>query len=312
MSVIGPSDTEIEPASQAMALRYKKVDSIESKRSVVANEGTPASEQQQREIDFMGYIQQVALFILASPDGFETYQVAKPEGQLNKIIYNDKFSDDNLIKKKSTHTPSMVEVSFMNNYISKILQSIVIDFDAIERSIHHEAEHIKETKPTYEKFRTFSDMFEIAPLRINLDELFYTQVGMELRDRFNRYNDTEMAKSIAKTLKARLEESPALEAAIAFSDPVLFEQLSLEELAELEISGIDDFRLFIVTEAEGRYFALIRDFIQVLELAQNHGWFPSIEVFTEKQAKEAGGVQKIASNWSPRVHTIFDRKSMAI
>ena len=135
----------------------------------------------------------------------------------------------------------------------------------------------------------------------------HSKLGMERTHECRMEVGAKNTHSIAKVLRFELEKSPALEAAIAYPDPTLLEQLSLEELAELEIDGPDDFRLFIVTEADGCYFDLVYSFNPVLELAENFGWFPSIEVFSITQAEEAGGLKNLARNWSPLVHSIFHR-----
>ena len=45
-----------------------------------------------------------------------------------------------------------------------------------------------------------------------------------------------------------------------------------------------------------------------VKVAEDIGWFPSIEVFTAAQAKEAGGLEQLAKSWSPLVHSIFRSK----
>ena len=130
---------------------------------------------------------------------------------------------------------------------------------------------------------------------------------MEFTHKLVQEDDAKMAEFIAKTLRPGLEESSALEAAIAFPDPTLLEQLSLEELAELQINGPKDFCLFILTEDEGYYFDLVYSFTPVLDLVEDFDWSPSIEVFTVAQAEEAGGLENLARSWSPLVHSIFHR-----
>lgn len=118
----------------------------------------------------------------------------------------------------------------------------------------------------------------------------------------------KVADDIANLLTPRLLKSPALEAAIAFPDPDLLAKLPMKDLAELEIGRSDSFCLFVVTEADGCYFDLVYSFNPVLELAEDLGWFPSIEVFTAAQAEEAGGLEQLAKSWSPLVHSIFHSK----
>ena len=307
MSVIRPLDVETGSATKILDSQYKKVDSIESKRSVTANRGTPVSERQKLEISFMVYIQQVISLRISSLDGFETYQVANPEGLLDKVTYDDKFPDDNLIRKESAFSPSVFEPSFLNNYFSKILPNTIINSDTIEKSTHSEEKLAKGTRTSYKEFKTSSNILEISAHQNSLDKLFYSQLIMKLRHKSSEKSNAKMAEFIAKTLRPGLEASSALEAAIAFPDPTLLEQLSLEELAELQINGPEDFCLFILTEAEGYYFDLVYSFTPVLDLVEDFDWSPSIEVFTVAQAKEAGGLENLAKSWSPLVHSIFHR-----
>ena len=130
-------------------------------------------------------------------------------------------------------------------------------------------------------------------------------------DEAGRKDDMKVADDIANLLTPRLLKSPALEAAIAFPDPDLLAKLPMKDLAELEIGRSDSFCLFVVTEADGCYFDLVYSFNPVLELAEDIGWFPSIEVFTAAQAKEAGGLEQLAKSWSPLVHSIFRREPCA-
>lgn len=303
MSVSHSLNTETDTASTALVPRSLKAVTPESKWRVSASRRTLVSEKSEHENDFIELVSQVSLLQSA-------FQTANPPRQYEYVICPEQFPNDTLIEKETVSPKSELELS-TNSLISKLLCDISNSFKEIEGSLYSRMKLTESSENFYQNSYTSINTPEFVAQHNIMNQFLHFKSAKTFIHELAKMDDVRLADNIAKELRPRLEESPALEAAIAFPDMDLLQRLSQEELAELEIDGPDDFSLFVVTEKEGCHSDLFDDFIPVLEWADKHGWFPSINIISPTRAKEAGGLEKLAENWSPRVHSIFYRKPIA-
>lgn len=226
---------------------------------------------------------------------------------LLEAVYSTHFFDKTSNEKEFVYPKTEIKVLVIDKLINNDQQDVFNRMKEISSSCRFKTKLAKSPSNSRQKSFSLEKISKLLDQKQNRMNFLHAKLGIERTHKYSIEVGTKSPHSIAKVLKLELEKSPAIEAAIAFPDPTLLEQLSLEELAELEIDGPDDFCLFIVTKDDGCYFDLVYSFNSVLELAENFGWSPSIEVFTVTQAEEAGGLENLARSWSPLVHSIFHK-----
>ena len=295
MSVTRFSPTEANAVSVHRISRYEKA--IPTERELIASEtmDTYVSELPVSKNYPANSIPRMVSSITASRSG------------PHETVYAVRFSNRNSNLEKLAYPKSEIQLLVINKLINNDQQDVFTRLKEIESSSRLKTKLV--ISPSNSRQKSFS--LEKIPILFdqqqNTMNFSHPKLGMESSHKRRIEVGAKNPHFIAKVLRLELEKSPALEAVIAFPDPTLLEQLSLDELAELEIDGPDDFRLFIVTKSDGCYFDLVYSFNPVLELAEDFDWFPSIEVFTVAQAEEAGGLENLARSWSPLVYRIFHR-----
>ena len=226
---------------------------------------------------------------------------------LLEAVYSARFFDKTSNEKELVYPKTEIKVLVIDKLINNDQQDVFSRMKEISSSCRFKTKLAKSPSNSRQKSFSLEKISKLLDQKQNRMNFLHAKLGIERTHKHSIEVGAKSPHSIAKVLKLELEKSPAIEAAIAFPDPTLLEQLSLEELAELEINGPDDFCLFIVTKDDGCYFDLVYSFNAVLELAEDFGWSPSIEVFTVAQAEEAGGLENLARSWSPLVHSIFHK-----
>lgn len=301
MSVTRFLPTETNAMSVALIARYEKAISIGQKLSASDTMDTYISELPASRNYSANSIPRMVSAITAYRDRLHETVYA------TRSVYAARTLNSTSSEKELVHSKSAIELSVINKLINNHQQDVFTRLREIKSSSHPKTKLVRRPSNSMQKSFTSEKTSKLFDQQQNITNLSHLKLGMERTHKCRMEVGAINPHSIAKVLRLELEKSPAIEAAIAFPDPTLLEQLSLTELSELEIDGPDDFCLFIATEADGCYFDLVYSFNPVLELAENFGWFPSIEVFTVSQAEEAGGLENLASNWSPLVHSIFHR-----
>ena len=300
MSVIHSSVTQTSPPSKGLVLRCKMEDLAKARRPLSANSGIAGSEQQGHK-NYSEFIPQATTPAATSLDA--PNEIIYTEGFPN-YIFNEKGRFRLKVRLKSE-----MEVSAINHPISKQTQDISTSLEKNKSHLNSKTIFVKNLRDSHEKFHIH--ISELTFQRNKLENFLSQELARSLSYTFYMKDDAEIADFIAKVLRSVLETSLALEVAIAFPDPALLEQLSSEELAELEIDGPDDFELFVVADADDHSDPFY-NFVPVLDLADDYDWFPYINIFSSAEAKKAGGLKKLAESWSPRVYIIYDRQQLAV
>lgn len=287
--------TKPNAVSVTLISRYEKAVSTARALSASDTMDTDVSELPVSRNYFVNSIPRMLSAVTTSREG------------LHEAVYSALFFDKTSNEKELIYPKSEIKLLVINKLINNDQQDVFNRLKEISSSSRFKTKLARNPSNSRQKSFSSEKISKLLDQHQNVMSFSHPKLSMDRTHKHSIEVGAKNPHSIAKVLKLELEKSPAIEAAIAFPDPTLLKQLSLEELAELEIDGPDDFCLFIITKDEGCYFDLVYSFNPVLELAEDFGWSPSIEVFTVAQAEEAGGLENLARSWSPLVHSIFHK-----